>query len=76
MAENRDRAAIAEGDRSQRPGSPTEGLRRTRRRQLHIWLSDREHEFLSAIADEHDESMAGALRRMVRAAIVGMRQQK
>jgi hypothetical protein len=38
---------------------------RTRRLQLHLWLSHREYDWLSAEARKHDDSLAGVVRRWI-----------
>lgn len=43
---------------------------RTRRHQLHVWLSDREYAALQTWASRRDETMAATLRRLLRIAIV------
>jgi hypothetical protein len=40
--------------------------KRTRRRQVHIWLSDREYAWLRSVARDHDESLSGTIRRVLK----------
>lgn len=39
---------------------------RTRRRQVHIWLSDREYNCLRALAENEDETLSATLRRLLK----------
>jgi hypothetical protein len=42
---------------------PSEGLRT--KRQLHFWVTDGDYKFVSAVAAENEETIAGTLRRMI-----------
>ena len=37
-----------------------------RRRQLHVWVSDREYDRLRSLASTNDESISAVLRRAIR----------
>jgi hypothetical protein len=40
-------------------------VRRTRRRQVHIWLSDREFEWIQGLAAERDQKVSEAIRTLL-----------
>ena len=40
-------------------------LTRTRRRQIHIWLSEREYEWLQHVAEFNDQSASELIRSML-----------
>ena len=41
-------------------------LQRRRARQIHLWLSDREFDHLTTLAQANDETISSALRRLIR----------
>jgi hypothetical protein len=41
---------------------------RSRRRQVHIWLSEREYLRVQRLAESHDETISGVLRRLLKEA--------
>lgn len=47
---------------------PPNHARRTRRRQVHLWLSEREYQWLTGLAQVQEETLSAALRKMVREA--------
>jgi len=38
---------------------------RKRRRQVHLWFSEREYEWLRSEATEHDETVSAVVRRLI-----------
>ena len=47
--------------------SMSQGTRLPTRRQVHVWLSKRDYDWIKAEAEELEESLSGLLRRLVRA---------
>lgn len=63
-----DELQTSKGPHGGEPPQVSTSSTRSRRRQVHFWLSEREHGWLSALAGRHDESVAATLRRLLRAA--------
>jgi len=54
---------------SMRPQAHGARLTRTRRRQIHIWLSEREYDWVRRVAEDRDQSLS----ELIRSVLVNLR---